>query len=420
MLPSVRCSYPQLSPPVPASINSLCRDNPFVAGSRKMAQFFFILWLFLVSCSSTLAAEPVKIGMITTLSTKAGYLGEEIRDGFKLAIALEEGHLGGIPVKLLIADDGMKPEKGRQIADRFIKRDRVAILTGLVFSNVAMAVVPRAVRQGIFVISPNAGPSRLAGSHCHENFFNVSWQTDSLSEAVGQYATDQGFKRVYLIAPNYLAGKDNIAGFKRYYKGGIAGEVYTSLSQADYAAELAALRTAQPDAVYFFLPGGMGINFLKQYAQSGLSSTIPLLGPAATDERLLQAVGKAAEGVINSSQWSADFTNPANQTFVREFQKAYGRTPTMFASQGYDTARLIGSALKAVQGDLTDKDGFRTALERADFASVRGRFSFGNNHFPIQDYYVRQVVETADGSYSNQLLSRVFSSQQDAYAAECR
>jgi branched-chain amino acid transport system substrate-binding protein len=385
-----------------------------------MAQFFFILWLVLVSSSSALATEPVKIGMITTLSTKAGYLGEEIRDGFKLAIDLEDGQLGGIPVDLLIADDGMKPEKGRQIADRFIKRDRVAILTGLVFSNVAMAVVPRAVRQGIFVVSPNAGPSRLAGAQCHENFFNVSRQTDSLSEAVGQYATDQGFKRVYLIAPNYLAGKDNIAGFKRYYKGGIAGEVYTSLGQADYAAELAALRTARPDAVYFFLPGGMGINFLKQFAQSGLNDTIPLLGPAATDERLLQAVGKAANGVINSSQWSADFTNPANQTFVREFQKAHGRMPTMFASQGYDAARLIGSALKAVHGDMSQKDAFRAALERADFNSVRGSFRFGNNHFPIQDYYVRQVVETANGKYGNRLSGKVFSSHQDAYAGQCR
>lgn len=385
-----------------------------------MKTYWFVFCIVLLSTFSAMAAESVKIGMITTLSTKAGYLGEEIRDGFKLAIELGDGKLGTIPVELLVADDGRKPEKGRQIAERFIKRDKAKILTGIVFSNVAMAVVPKVVRQGVFYLSPLAGPSMLAGKGCHENFFNVSWQTDSLSEVIGQYATDQGFDNVYLIAPNYLAGKDNIAGFKRYYKGGIAGDVYTTLGQADYAAEIATLRKAKPDAVYFFLPGGMGINFLKQFAQAGLNGIIPLLGPAATDERLLKAVGKGALGVINSSQWSADFDSPANTTFVKAFEQTYGRTPTLYASQGYDTALLIGSALKAVGGDMAKVDMFRTALEKANFASVRGKFRFGPNHFPIQDFYVRQVIEKKNGQYGNRLLGKVFTDHQDAYVSECR
>ena len=366
-----------------------------------------------------MAVQPVKIGMITTLSTKAGYLGEEIRDGFQLAIDLENGRLGGIPVKLLIGDDGRKPEKGRQLAERFIQKDHVKILTGLVFSNVAMAVVPKVVRQGIFVISPNAGPSRLAGKGCNKNYFNVSWQTDNLSEVIGQYATEQGYKKVFIIAPNYIAGKDNVAGFKRFYKGGIAGELYTTIGQADYAAEIAALRSAAPDAVYFFLPGGMGINFLKQYAQSGLSRDIPLMGPAATDERILHGVGPAALGVINSSQWCVDFHTPANEKFVAAFTKKYGRTPTLFASQGYDTARLIGSALAAVKGDMSRTDDFLRALEKADFTSVRGSFRFGPNHFPIQDFYVRRVMAAKDGGYTNRMLKKVFNDHIDAYVGQC-
>jgi branched-chain amino acid transport system substrate-binding protein len=366
------------------------------------------------------AGEPVRIGMITTLSTKAGYLGEEIRDGFNLAIKQENGKLGGIPVQLLIGDDGRSPEKGRQLAERFIKKEKAIILTGIVFSNVAMAVVPKVVRQGIFYLSPNSGPSLLAGRGCHENYFNVSWQTDNLSEAIGQYATDQGYHNVYIIAPNYIAGKDNVTGFKRYYRGGVAGEVYTTLGQADYAAEIAALRSAAPDAVYFFLPGGMGINFLKQYSQAGLSKQIPLLGPAATDERLLQAVGRAAVGVINSSQWCLDFHTPANEAFVTAFLKTYGRTPTLFASQGYDTARLIASALAKVDGDVSSRmDEFRTALEKAEFTSVRGPFRFGPNHFPIQDFYIRRVVEKQGGGYTNKLLKKVFNDHQDAYVGQC-
>lgn len=260
----------------------------------------------------------------------------------------------------------------------------------------------------------------MAGKGCHENYFNVAWQNDNLHEVTGQYVTEAGFKKVYLLAPNYPAGKDALAGFKRFYKGPIAGEVYTKLGQSDYAAELATLRAAEPDAVFFFLPGGMGINFIKQYAQAGLNQTIPLFGPAFSfDERLLQAVGEAALGVYNGSQWSPDLDNPANQRFVESFREVYGRMPTLYASQGYDTALLIGSALQAVDGDLSRADDFRRALEKADFASVRGNFKFGPNHHPIQDLYIRKVVKNPDGYPTNQIERKVFTDHADAYAAEC-
>ncbi len=381
-----------------------------------LACCILLLWL-----SPALAAEPVKIGMITTLSTKAGYLGEDIRDGFKLAIAMQDGKLGGVPVELLVEDDGRKPEKGRQIAERFIRRDKVKILTGIVFSNVAMAVVPKVVRQGVFYISPNAGPSKLAGKGCDKNYFNVAWQNDNLSEVVGQYVQDKGFENVYLLAPNYPAGKDALAGFKRFYTGKIAGEVYTSLGQSDYAAELASLRAAKPDAVFFFLPGGMGINFLKQYSQAGLKDSIPVFGPAFSfDERILKAVGDAAVGVVNGSQWSVDLDNPANKKFVKAFRKTYNRTPTLYASQGYDDAMLIGSALAAVGGDMRKTDAFRAALVKADFDSVRGKFRFGANHHPVQDIYVREVIKDEQGNTTNRILAKVFTDHQDAYVSECQ
>lgn len=385
-----------------------------------MKKIVLLLLILGFGMSEALAMDPVKIGMITTLSTKAGYLGEDIRDGFKLAIDQGQGKLGGVPVELLVEDDGRKPEKGRQIAERFMKRDKAQILTGIVFSNVAMAVVPKVVRSGAFYVSANAGPSALAGKNCDKNYFNVAYQNDNLHEATGQYVNDKGFKKVYLLAPNYPAGKDSLAGFKRYYKGEIVGEVYTSLGQADYAAELAALRAAAPDAVFFFLPGGMGINFIKQYAQAGLNETIPLFGPAFSfDQRLLAAVGDAALGVVNGSQWSPDLNTPANKEFVDAFRKTYGRTPTLYAMQGYDAALLIGSGLKAVQGDVSKKDELRTALEKADFASVRGKFKFGANHHPVQDVYVREVVKDEQGSYTNKILQKVFTDHVDAYAKEC-
>jgi len=366
------------------------------------------------------AAEPIKIGMVTTLSTKAGYLGEDIRDGFMLAIEQEDGKLGGIPVDLMVADDGRDPGQGKQIADRFIKKDHVKIMTGIVFSNVAMAVVPKVVRDDVVYLSANAAPSGLAGKGCHPNYFSVSYQNDNLDEVVGKYVQDAGYGSVYLIAPNYPAGKDHLAGFKRYYQGEVIGEVYTKLGQADYAPEIAQIRAANPSAVYFFLPGGMGINFIKQYAQAGLNKDIPLFGPAFSfDERLLAAVGDAAVGVINGSQWTHDLDNPANKQFVEAFIAKYGRMPTLYACQGYDTARLIGSALKAVNGDLSDLGAFRAAVKKADFESVRGKFKFGKNNHPIQDIYVREVVKTEDGTFTNKTLERVFTDHVDAYADLC-
>lgn len=385
---------------------------------RKFLTTIASLSLVAMAAGQGIAQEPVKIGMVTTLSTKAGYLGEDVRDGFKLAIAEGKGSLGGVPVQLLVEDSERKPAKAKQIAERFTKKDDVKIMTGIIFSNVAMAVVPKLVRNDIVYLSPNAAPSQLAGKKCNPNYFSVSYQNDNLDEVVGQYLTDTGIKSVYLLAPNYPAGKDHLVGFKRYYKGEIAGETYTKLGQSDYAAEISTIRAKKPASVFFFLPGGMGVNFIKQYSQAGLSSDIPVYGPAFSfDERILGAVGDASVGVKNGSQWTHDLENPANKEFVASYQKAYGRMPTLYAAQGYDTARLIGSALEKTGGD-EDMKAFRTELAKADFDSVRGNFSFGKNQHPIQDIYIREVVKTESG-YTNKTIKKVFENHVDVYADQC-
>jgi len=383
---------------------------------RLLVSLLSILFL----SGSAAFAEPIKIGMITTLSGGGSALGIAVRDGFKLAIDQEGGKLGGYPVELIVEDDGRKPDKATQIADRLIKRDKVQIMTGIIWSNLAIAVVPKVVRAGAFYISPNAGPSLLAGKGCDRNYFNAAWQNDNLHEAMGQYVSNKGYTKVFVLAPNYPAGKDALTGFKRFYKGEPVAEVYTKLGQKDYAAEIAAIRSAKPDAVFFFLPGGMGISFIKQYNQAGLTKEIPLFGPAFSfDQTILSAVGEAALGVMNSSQWNKDIDNPANKRFVADFKEAYGRLPSLYASQGYDAARLIASAIKAVGGDMSKKDGFREALVKADFDSVRGSFKFGPNHHPIQDIYIREVVKE-DGVLTNRIVDKAFTNHSDAYVGECK
>ena len=388
-----------------------------------MRQFFTRLSVLAVCFAFFIAAgaaEPVRIGMITTLSGGGSSLGIDVRDGFMLAVEQGDGKLGGIPVQVDVEDDARDSGRAVQIAQRMIERDGTRIVTGIIWSNLALAAVPRVLQADAFYISPNAGPSQFAGADCHRNYFNVAWQNDNLHEAVGKYVSDKGHKTAYILAPNYPAGKDSLAGFKRFYNGKVVGEVYTKLGQLDYAAELAALREANPDAVFFFLPGGMGINFIKQYGQAGLKDRIPLYGPAFSfDEGILAATGDAALGVINASQWSNDLDNAANKTFVEAFKARYGRRPSLYASQGYDAARLIGSALAAVDGKLDRSDEFRKALHKADFESVRGNFRFNHNHHPIQDIYVREVYRTADGTLSNRIVATAFKDHQDAYAGDC-
>jgi branched-chain amino acid transport system substrate-binding protein len=364
-------------------------------------------------------AEVAKIGMITTLSGGGASLGIDIRDGFELALKERNGQLGGVSVDMIVVDDARKVDNAKQIATRMVQQDQVDIMTGIVWSNLAMAVIPSVTADGTIYVSPNAGPSLLAGKRCHPNYFNVAWVNDNLHEAMGQYMQAQGYKNVYLLAPNYPAGQDALAGFKRFYKGNITAEVYTKLGQVDYAAELANLRAARPDAVFFFLPGGMGINFIKQYAQAGLKDTIPLFGPAFSfDEGILQAVGEAAIGTMNTSQYSHDLDNPANAAFAKAFSETYGRKPSLYAAQGYDAALLIESAFAKVGGDFKNTDAVRDAMRAADFVSVRGDFKFGNNQHPIQSIYVREVVKDGE-AVTNQVVGTVFTAHQDAYATEC-
>ncbi|EAR52094.1 Extracellular ligand-binding receptor [Oceanicola granulosus HTCC2516] len=364
----------------------------------------------LALCAGAAAAE-IKVGMITTLSGGGAGLGIDVRDGFMLA--MEQS--GRDDIEVVIEDDQRKPDIAVQLADEMIQSERVDVLTGIIWSNLAMAVIPSAVNQGVIYLSPNAGPSALAGAGCHENYFNVAWQNDNLHEAAGAYANSAGYTNSFVLAPNYPAGQDALSGYKRFFEGELAGELYTQLGQTDYAAEIAQIRASGADSVFFFLPGGMGISFLKQYADSGVD--IPVIGPAFSfDQGILQAVGDAALGVVNTSQWSKDLDNPANNAFVESFQAEYGRLPSLYASQGFDTANLLLSALESA--DPSDADAFRAALRAADFESTRGDFEFGPNNHPIQDIYAREVIQEGD-VYTNKVLEVALEDHADAYASEC-
>jgi branched-chain amino acid transport system substrate-binding protein len=368
------------------------------------------------------AADKVKVGFVSTLSGPSAALGVDIRDGFLLAVKMNGGKLGGLPAEVLVSDDQFKPDVAKQLFEKDIKRDKVDFMTGVVFSNIMLAALPEALDANTFYLSPNAAPSSMAGKDCNPLFFAVAWPNDAYHEAAGEFATQRGMKSVYLLAPNYQAGKDSLSGFKRTFKGQVVGETYTKLGQLDYAAELAEIRAARPQVLYVFLPGGMGINFIKQFVGAGLGKDMTLLLPGfSADQDVIGPVGNPMSGLFNTAHWSPDFTNAANEKFVAAFRTEYGRTPTLYASQGYDTANLINAAVRELHGNLEDHEAVRKALKAAKFDSVRGAFRFNTNQYPIQNYYVRTVGSDGHGGLVNKSFSEpILKDHGDAYVQDCK
>jgi branched-chain amino acid transport system substrate-binding protein len=365
------------------------------------------------------AQAPVKIGFVAELSGPQGALGQDQYDAFMMVVQANGGKLGGVPVEVLKEDSQLKPEVAVQIVDKLIERDKVSIIAGVTFSNVMMAIHKKITEKEVFLIGSNAGPSPIAGAQCSPYFFSTSWQNDQQAEVVGKYATDKGYKKIVAMAPNYQAGKDFVAGFKRYYKTPLVNEIYTSLSQQDYSAELAQVQAAAPDAVFVFYPGGLGVNFVKQYAQAGLKAKIPLLNTSTTDGINLPAQGDTALGAVIGTFWGPDFNNPANKKFVADFEAKYKRIPSQYAAQGYDSALLLDSALAKVKGNVADKKAFQVALKAADFKSVRGDFKFNTNNFPIQDLHVFEAIKDGQGRYTLKTIATPLKADKDGYFDKC-
>ncbi|WP_269901690.1 ABC transporter substrate-binding protein [Paenalcaligenes faecalis] len=388
-----------------------------------MKRFVATLALTTAGMSPALvSADTIKVGIASDSSGPFAAVGAEIRDGINLAIKQLDGKLGGHPAEFLQQDMAGNPDQARQLVNRYIQRDKIDFFTGPVGSNVALAVGPALFKAEIPFLTANPGPSQLAGKQCNPYFFGVSYQNDAFHEAAGKVAADRNYEKVFILAPDYPAGKDALTGFKRGYAKTPSEEIYTKLGQIDYAAELAQIRANKPEAVFFFLPGGMGINFIKQFVSAGLNKDTVLIGPGFSgDSDIIQAVGDPIEGMFNTAQWAHDLDVPANKTFVDAFRQSYdGRYPSVYAAQAYDAIMAMDAAAAKVDGKVKDKKAVLEALKSADYESVRGKFTYGKNNFPIQPYYLRVVERDADGVLTNRLVGTIFDSYQDVYVDECQ
>ena len=364
------------------------------------------------------AQEPLKIGVVSVLTGPAASLGQQVRDGFQLAVDQNGGKLGGVPVQITVIDDELKPDVAVGKVRSYVEGGKVDFVVGPVFSNILGAIAKPVLDSGAILISPNAGPSTMAGKTCHQNFFVTSYQNDQVHEVLGKYAQDQNYKKAYIIAPNYQAGKDSLAGFKRYFKGEVIDEVYVPLNALDFSAELAKIASSKPDVVFAFLPGGLGVNFVKQWSQAGLTGKVPFLSAFTVDESTLPAQQDAAVGMYGGMTWAPNMDNPQTKKFVSAYEAAYKVVPGSYAQQSYDAALLIDSAIKAA-GGTADKDRLRAAIKKADFTSLRGKFKFNTTGYPIQDFYLVKVAKRADGKFQTEIAQKVFEDYADPHAKDC-
>lgn len=367
-----------------------------------------------------LAQEKIKLGVIVTLSGPAAALGQQVRDGFALAVKDLGGKMGGRDVEVVVVDDELKPDAAVTKVKGLMERDKVDFVVGPIFSNILQAIHRPITESKTFLISPNAGPSTFAGKDCNPFFYVTSYQNDQVHEILGKVAQDRGYKRMYLMVPNYQAGKDSVAGFKLDYKGEIVEESYMPLNTLDFQPELSKISSQKPDALFTFMPGGLGVNLVKQYRQAGLADAIPVLSAFTVDESTLPAQQDAAVGMFGGANWAPNLDNPQNKKFVAAYEAAYNGVPGTYAFQAYDAAMLIDSAVKAVKGDLSNKDAVAAALRKADFTSLRGAFKFNTNGYPIQDFYLTKVAKRPDGKFQTEIVQKVFENYGDRYAKDCK
>ena len=370
--------------------------------------------------SPALAQEKIKLGVIVTLSGPAAALGQQVRDGFALAVKDLGSKMGGRDVEVVVVDDELKPDAAVTKVKGLLERDKVDFVVGPIFSNILQAIHRPVTESKVFLISPNAGPSTFAGKDCSPFFYVTSYQNDQVHEILGKVAQDRGYKRMYLMVPNYQAGKDSVVGFKLDYKGEIVEESYMPLNTLDFQPELSKISSQKPDALFTFMPGGLGVNLVKQYRQAGLADSIPVLSAFTVDESTLPAQQDAAVGMFGGANWAPNLDNPQNKKFVAAYEAAYNGVPGTYAFQAYDAAMLIDSAIKGVKGDLSNKDAVAAALKKADFTSLRGAFKFNTNGYPIQDFYLTKVAKRADGKFQTEIVQKVFENYGDRYAKDCK
>jgi branched-chain amino acid transport system substrate-binding protein len=376
------------------------------------------------AAASGAAAQELRIGFLNTTTGGGALIGKHLENGWKLGLehagwTKDGDKLGGVPTKIFYADDQGKPDVGLKEVDKFLKQDKVHIVSGIIWSHVMLTIQKPIFESKVMILSTNAGPSPLAGEQCNPLFTSSSFMNDGNAEATGVMATKDGIKTVVAMAPNYQAGKDNVNGFVRTYKGGkVVETILFKVGETDYQADLAKVRAVKPQALYIFAPGAMGVAFMKQWASSGLNKEIKLYSIYTIDGVTLPGIGDAAIGATEAGHWNPDLDNAKNKRFIKDYMAKFGHMPSYFAVQSYDAPELIAKAMKAVGGKTDDMGAVAKAIRKGTMDSPRGTIKYNVNGMVMQPYWRLNVVKGADGKPTIKGAEKILD-HKDAYWEKC-
>ncbi|MBC7953081.1 MAG: ABC transporter substrate-binding protein [Rhodospirillaceae bacterium] len=367
------------------------------------------------------ASDPsIVVGVVATLTGPGALAGQDLVDGFNLALKQLGGRFSNQEVRVVLADDKGSPDIARQQVKRLMDRERLdMVLTGVSAPSLATIIKPL-VDARLFVLNLDQSPPALSGAECSQFLFSLAAPVDGLHEAMGQYLAAEHIRRVVVVGPQTGVTNDAVAALKRTFPGEVVAVLSPHPGAATFAPELDHIKQLKPDAIYSLLTGGMGGGFVRAWGASPLKGEIPLfpLWPAV-ERQMLPAMADAAQDMISIGTWGNDLDSIPNRRLNADFEMEFGRPPSTWAAQGYDAAFLVDSALKATNGKTSNEDALRTALRRADFISARGSFKFNTNQFPVLNYYLRKVSRDAKGRPTHEMRGVVLKEWRDRQAHSC-
>jgi branched-chain amino acid transport system substrate-binding protein len=350
------------------------------------------------------AAESVKIGLILPMTGPFASTGRQVQAGVNAYMALNGNTVAGKTIEVVLRDDAGTADQTRRIAQELIVNDGANMLVGFGLTPLAMSVAPVISQAKVPAIITSATTSAIMGKS--EFYARTSMGGPQSAVPVAIWATENGIKKVVTLVTDYGPGHDIEKGFTDEYKakgGEIVEAIRVPLQNPDFAPFLQRVRDAKPDALFVFVPAGVGALFMKQFVDRGLAEAgIKLIATGdVTDDDLLQNIGPAALGVITGHFYSANHDSPENKAFVAEVRKANNNMrPNFMCVGGYDAMHLAYAALERTGGD-TDGTKLIEAMKGMSWMSPRGPIAIDPaTRDIVQDIYIREVKQV-DGELYN-------------------
>jgi branched-chain amino acid transport system substrate-binding protein len=347
-----------------------------------------------VAAATPAAAEELRIGFLAPMTGGFAQVGQDMVNGFQMYLDEVKSDFGGAPVKFIVEDEQAKPDTGVTKARKVILQDKVQMFVGGVLASTGYALAPVSTAEKTVYISPIAAADDLTQRQLdkYPYFIRTGWTSSQPSHPFGQWACEQGYKRIVAVGADYAFGYEAIGGFQKSFEdcgGKIVQKVWPPLGTKDFGPYIATIKK-DADAIFSLMVGPMSLQFPKQLAQLG--NKLPVIGGGTSyDEFSLPFMGDESLGHISALQYSAALTTPKNEAFVKAYRAKYGKVPSYFSESCYTTATMIDDVMKQTKGTWPGAAEFIKMLSAVKVDAPRGPVSIDDMRNPVQNIYIKKV-----------------------------